>query len=144
MPTWTGLTGELFHVASGGGRRMDDATSGSGATASTGMGSPTTGFDTLPAGAQQMWQNEYYYLDGTVVLHQNRGWASASLIVQAMTWQQITDDVDMAPGDPGWVLRYGLVRDTGSDTAPVPQYVTRSDPADPTSVPQRSEVSDAS
>ncbi|MQY39304.1 hypothetical protein SRB17_73260 [Streptomyces sp. RB17] len=24
MPAWTGLTGKLFHVASGGGRRMDD------------------------------------------------------------------------------------------------------------------------
>lgn len=141
MPSWTGLTGKLFHVASGGGRRMDDALSGSGATASTGMGSPSTGFDTLPAGAQQMWQNEYYYLDGTVVLHQNQGWASAGLIVQAMTWQQITDDVDMAPGSPSWALRYGLIRDTGSDTAPVPQYVTRSDPGDPASVPQHSEVS---
>lgn len=26
-PTWTGLKGKLFHVASGGGRRMDDPVS---------------------------------------------------------------------------------------------------------------------
>jgi hypothetical protein len=141
MPTWTGLVGKLFHVASGGGRRMDDALSGSGPSASTGMGSPSTGFDTVPAGAQQMWQNEYYYLDGTVVLHQNQGWAEAGYIVQAMSWQQIDDDVNMAPGDPGWVLRYGVVRDTGTDTAPVPQYVTRGTPSDPAGVAQRSAVS---
>lgn len=139
MPTWTGLTGKLFHAASGGSRRMDDSTGGSGSTTSTAMGSSSTGFDTLPAGAQQMWQNEYYYLDGTVVLHQNQGWAAAGFLVQAATWQEITDDVDLAPGPAR--LRYGLVRDTGDDVAPVPQYVTRGDPSDPAKVPQRSDVS---
>ena len=64
MPTWTGLKGKLFHVASGGGRRMDDPLAGSdGGT--TGMGGPATGYTVLPAGTQQMWQNEYFYLDGT-------------------------------------------------------------------------------
>jgi RNA polymerase sigma factor (sigma-70 family) len=139
MPTWTGLTGKVFHVASGGSRRMDDPTGGSGSTTSTGMGSSSTGFDTVPAGAQQMWQNEYYYLDGTVVLHQNQGWAAAGFLVQAATWQQITDDVDTAPGSAR--LRYGLVRDSGDDTAPVPQYVTRGNPSDPANVAQRSDVS---
>jgi hypothetical protein len=141
MPTWTGLTGELFHVASGGSRRMDDVTSGSGPTAQTGMGSPSTGFDTLPTGAQQMWQNEYFYLDGTVVLHQNQGWPSVGLIVEPRTWQQITDDVDTTPTATNGVLRYGLVRDTGGDGAPVPQYLTRDTPTDPATVPQRSAVS---
>jgi len=138
---WTGLTGELFHVASGGSRRMDDVTSGSGPTAQTGMGSPSTGFDSLPAGAQQMWQNEYFYLDGTVVLHQNQGWPSVGLIVEPRTWQQITDDVDTAPTATNGVLRYGLVRDTGNDGAPVPQYLTRDTPTDPATVPQQSAVS---
>jgi hypothetical protein len=73
MPRWTGLTGELFHVASGGGRRMDDLRNGSTTGGETSMGSTSTGYDTLPAGAQQMWQNEYYYLDGTVSLHQDQG-----------------------------------------------------------------------
>jgi len=140
MPTWTGLSGTLFHVASGGSRRMDDVLSGSGSTASTGMGSPSTGFDTVPAGAQQMWQNEYYYLDGTVVLHQNQGWAEAGFIVEPTTSQQITTDVNTAPGSAGWVLRFGLVRDTGNDEAPVPQYVTRGNPSNPADVPQHSEV----
>ena len=145
MPTWTGLTGKLFHVASGGGRHMDDVLSGSGSTASTGMGSTATGFDTLPAGAQQMWQNEFYYLDGTVVLHQNQGWAEAGFIVQDMSWQQITDDVQMTPGNSSWVLRYGVIRDTGTDAAPVPQYVTRGNPSDPANVPSipRSPESDS-
>ncbi|WP_159106715.1 hypothetical protein [Streptomyces rishiriensis] len=36
--------------------------------------------------------------------------------------------------------RYGLVRDTGRDDAPVPQYVTRETPSDPATAPQRSDV----
>jgi hypothetical protein len=105
------------------------------------MGSKSTGFDTLPTGAQQMWQNEYYYLDGTVVLHQNQGWAEAGFIVQSMTWQQITDDIDTAPSSASWVLQYGLVRDTGTDAAPVPQYLTWGNPSNPAKVPKHSEVS---
>jgi RNA polymerase sigma factor (sigma-70 family) len=140
MPTWTGLTGELFHVASGGGRRMDDLENGSTTGGKTSMGSTSTGYDTLPAGAQQVWQNEYYYLDGTVTLHQNQGWAWADLIVQPMTWQQITADIDTPPDLAGNIERYGLVRDTGTDSAPVPQYLTRSEPTDQTDVPQHSDV----
>ena len=87
-----------------------------------------------------MWQNEYYYLDGTVTLHQNQGWAWADLIVQPMTWQQSTADIDTPPDLADNVERYGLVRDTGTDSAPVPQYLTRSDPADQADVPQRSDV----
>ena len=45
---------------------MDDPTPGA-AHGQTWMGSPEKGYSTLPAGAQQMWQNEYYYLDGTVL-----------------------------------------------------------------------------
>lgn len=37
-------------------------------------------------------------------------------------------------------IRYGLVRDTGKDTAPVPQYVTRSTPADASTVRQKSRL----
>ena len=140
MPTWTGLTGELFHVASGGGRRMDDLQNGSATGGKTSMGSTSTGYDTLPAGAQQMWQNEYYYLDGTVTLHQNQGFAWADLIVQPMTWQQITTDIDTPPDLADNIERYGLVRDTGTDSAPVPQYLTRSDPTDQADVPQHSDV----
>jgi len=140
MPTWTGLDGELFHVASGGGRRMDDLINGSATGGKTGMGSTSTGYDTLPTGAQQMWQNEYYYLDGTVTLHQNQGYAWADLIVQPMTWQQITTDIDTPPDLAANVERYGLVRDTGTDSAPVPQYLTRADPTNPADVPQHSDV----
>jgi RNA polymerase sigma factor (sigma-70 family) len=139
MPTWTGLSGRLFHVASGGTRRMDDVI-GSGSSLRSGMGSPSTGYDTLPAGAQQMWQNEYYYLDGTVVLHQNQGWPETNLIVEPMTWQTVTDDVDAAPTAANGAVRYGLVRDTGDDSAPVPQYLTRGNPSDPATVPQRSNL----
>ena len=140
MPTWTGLTGKLFHVASGGGRRMDDQINGSATGGKTGLGSTSTGYDTLPAGAQKMWQNEYFYLDGTVILHQNQSFAWADLDVSTVTWQQITTDIDTPPNLANDIERYGLVRDTGTDTAPVPQYLTRSDPANPADVAQYSDV----
>ncbi len=46
MPTWTALKGKLFHVASGGGRRMDDRVSSTDTTA-TGMGNTITGYAVL-------------------------------------------------------------------------------------------------
>ncbi|MDN3025190.1 sigma-70 family RNA polymerase sigma factor [Streptomyces sp. S.PB5] len=135
MPAWTGLEGELFHVASGGGRRMDDVYTG---TDTTGMGSPSIGYAVLPDGAQQMWQNEYFYLDGTVVLNQNERGADYGLIVYPSTWEAAEKDVRYGP--PQGAVRYGLVRDNGKDTTPVPQYVTRETPADPATVAQRSRV----
>jgi RNA polymerase sigma factor (sigma-70 family) len=124
MPTWTGLKGKLFHVASGGGVRMDEH-------------GAWPGFS-VPAGAQQMWQNEYYYVDGEVTLHQNETSAVAyGITIQVMNWDNVNADINTGP--PG-VLRYGLVRDTGGDDAPVPQYLTRSAPADQSTVPQLSQV----
>lgn len=38
----------------------------------------------------------------------------------------MTEDVRTGPAQG--VIRYGLVRDNGEDTAPVPQYLTRSTP----------------
>lgn len=141
MPTWTGLKGRLFHVASGGGRRMDDVM-GEGADRDrgyvTGMGGPDIGYTVLPDGTQQMWQNEYFYVDGTVTLNQNERGASYGLIVFPSTWDEATRDITTGPAQGA--IRYGLVRDNGKNTAPVPQYVTRATPADPATVPQRSRV----
>ncbi|MFF7884244.1 RNA polymerase sigma factor [Streptomyces sp. NPDC020794] len=137
MPTWTGLSGKLFHVASGGGHRMDDVQSGS-TDGTTWMGGPSVGYAVLPSGTQQMWQNEYFWIDGTVTLHQNEGPADYNLFVQTSTWDKVTEDVRTGPAQG--VIRYGLVRDNGKDTAPVPQYLTRSTPADPATVSRRSQV----
>jgi hypothetical protein len=137
MPTWTGLSGRLFHVASGGGHRMDDVQSGS-TDGTTWMGGPSVGYAVLPSGTQQMWQNEYFWIDGTVTLHQNEGPADYNLFVQTSTWDRVTEDVRTGPAQG--VIRYGLVRDNGEDTAPVPQYLTRSTPADPATVSRRSQV----
>ncbi|WP_459181456.1 RNA polymerase sigma factor [Streptomyces sp.] len=135
MPTWTGLRGKLFHVASGGGKRMDDVLS----DGSSGLGSPATGFDTLPSGAQQMWQNEYYYVDGEVTLHQNEdGDADYNLNVMLSSWASANADVQTGPAQG--VYRYGLVRDTGADDAPVPQYLTRAEPTDQSGVKQHAHV----
>ncbi|MFF8322530.1 RNA polymerase sigma factor [Streptomyces bobili] len=138
MPSWTGLDGRLFHVASAGGRRMDDPLDGTSDGPVTGMGGPDTGYTVLPAGTQQMWQNEYFYVDGTVTLTQNERGADYGITVFPTTWQAADDDLRRGP-DQG-VIRYGLVRDPGDDRAPVPQYVTRTTPADPATVPQRSRV----
>ncbi|MFF2125961.1 RNA polymerase sigma factor [Streptomyces olivochromogenes] len=137
MPTWTGLSGKLFHVASGGGHRMDDVQSGS-TDGTTWMGGPSVGYAVLPSGTQQMWQNEYFWIDGSVTLHQNEGPADYNLFVQTSTWDKVTEDVRTGPAQG--VIRYGLVRDNGGDTAPVPQYLTRSTPADPATVSPRSQV----
>ncbi|MFJ1609738.1 RNA polymerase sigma factor [Streptomyces sp. NPDC088253] len=137
MPTWTGLSGKLFHVASGGGHRMDDVQSGS-TDGTTWMGGPSVGYAVLPSGIQQMWQNEYFWIDGTVTLHQNEGPADYNLFVQTSTWDKVTEDVRTGPAQG--VIRYGLVRDNGEDTAPVPQYLTRSTPADPATVGPHSRV----
>lgn len=140
MPTWTGLKGKLFHVASGGGHRMTDTHPGQPATY-TWMGNPEDGHITLPAGAQHMWQNEYFYLDGTVTLHENEtGPADYNLSVTPFTWTQVSEEINTTPGTGTDIVRYGLVRDTGTDAAPVPQYLTRSTPADPMSVAQHSRV----
>ncbi len=139
MPTWTGLKGEILHVASGGGRRMDDVVGdGSDRGYVTGMGGPDIGYTVLPEGTQQMWQNEYFYVDGTVTLNQNERGASYGLTVFPTTWDKVTEDITAGP--PEGAIRYGLVRDTGEDDAPVPQYVTRATPADPATVPQESRV----
>ncbi|MEU9341764.1 sigma-70 family RNA polymerase sigma factor [Streptomyces sp. NPDC048278] len=137
MPSWTALKGKIFHVASGGGRRMDDRVSTTDASA-TGMGNSAVGYAVLPAGAQQMWQNEYYYVDGSVTFTVNERGADYGVSVFPSTWDAAEKDVLYGPADGA--IRYGLVRDDGKDSAPVPQYVTRSAPGDPATVPQKSVV----
>lgn len=89
----------------------------------------------LPAGAQQMWQNEYVWIDGTATLHQNERGADYNLFLQPSSRAAITEDVETGPA--AGAVRYGLVRDTGTDRAPVPQYLTRAT-TDPAAVAQRS------
>ena len=84
-PVWSNLSGKLFHVASGGGRRMDDTkteASTIGCTGNTWMGCPgTSELDTLPSGMQQMWQNEFYFLDGYVELHETENSVDYNLAI---------------------------------------------------------------
>ncbi|MEV6485465.1 sigma-70 family RNA polymerase sigma factor [Streptomyces sp. NPDC051576] len=137
MPSWTALKGKLFHVASGGGRRMDDPVSTTDTTA-TGMGSTATGYEILPSGTQQMWQNEYFYLDGSVTLTVNERGADYGLNVFPTTWDAVEQDLTTGPAQGA--IRYGLTRDTGRDDTPVPQYATRTAPTDPATVAQDSRV----
>lgn len=137
MPSWTALKGRLFHVASGGGRRMDDPVSTTDTTA-TGMGSSATGYDVLPTGTQQMWQNEYFYVDGSVTLTNNERGADYGLNVFPTTWDAVEQDITTGPTQGA--TRYGLTRDTGEDNTPIPQYLTRTTPTDPATVAQRSRL----
>lgn len=116
---------------------MDDPVSATDPSA-TGMGNSTVGYAVPPAGTQQMWQNEYFYVDGSVTLTVNERGADYGLSVFPSSWDAVEKDITTGP-DQG-AKRYGLVRDTGGDDTPVPQYVTRSTPADPATVPQRSRV----
>ncbi|MGP3990649.1 RNA polymerase sigma factor [Streptomyces sp. 3N207] len=138
MPTWTGLRGKLFHVASGGGRRMDDTKPGN--PGETWMKSPEIGTTVLPGGTQQMWQNEYFWLDGTVILNQNENGEDYNFFVQPTNRKDILRDLRTAPAPDKGIVRYGLVRDTGDNRTPVPQYLTRTRPSDPATVPQHSPV----
>ncbi|GAA2626935.1 hypothetical protein [Streptomyces axinellae] len=138
MPSWTRLRGKLFHVASGGGRRMDDRQPGAGDR--TWMGSPSGALTHLPRGAQQMWQNEFFWLDGGVTPHLNERGADYDLIVEPVGPGDIRDDLAAGPDPARGIVRYGLVRDTGDDRTPVPQYATRAVPDDPATVPQRSRL----
>jgi hypothetical protein len=104
------------------------------------MGDPTHGYAVLPAGAQQMWHFEYYYLDGQVTLTSNERGADYNLYVHLATRASIDADLRTAPGPDGSPIRYGLTRDDGTDGCPVPQYATRATPADPATVSQRSNL----
>ena len=134
-PSWTGLKGKLFHVASGGGHRMDDRIPGQAAD-HTYLGNPEQGQSTVPDGAQVFWRFEYYYLDGEVTFTQRESGGDYNIYLHLVDRQTITADITTAPG--GDQVRYGLTRDTGTDAAPVPQYVTRS--TDPAKVVQKSNV----
>jgi RNA polymerase sigma factor (sigma-70 family) len=138
MPTWIGLEGRLFHVASGGGRRMDDAVPGG--AGETWMESPEIGSTALPEGTQQMWQSEFFWLDGEVTLHQNENGEDYNVFVQPTDRDSIVRDLHTAPDPATGIVRYGLVRDTGDNRTPVPQYLTHARPADPAAVPQHSRV----
>ncbi len=119
---------------------MDDEVPGQTDTPHTWMGRPSVGYDTVPSGAQQMWQNEYYYLDGTVTLHENENYTDYNLSVTPVMWADVTANIDAPPNPSKGIVRYGIVRDTGTDAAPIPQYLTRSTPADPTTVAQHTIV----
>ena len=138
MPAWTGLKGKLFHVASGGGRRMDDTFAENSDGYTSGMGGPRIGYAVLPTGTQQMWQNEYFYVDGTVTLTQNERGGDYGLTVFPSNRDAVTKDVMTGPAQGA--IRYGLVRDTGEDTTPIPQYATHATPADPATVRQKSRL----
>ncbi|KAJ5630920.1 uncharacterized protein N7484_011020 [Penicillium longicatenatum] len=51
---------------------------------------------TLPKGAVQMWQNEFYWLDGTVTLHENEGAADYNRGITTVKWEDINEDISQS------------------------------------------------
>jgi hypothetical protein len=75
-----------------------------------------------------------------VTLNNNERGADYNLIATPATWQDVSNDVNGPIDLPSNHVRYGLVRDTGTDATPIPQYLTRTRPTDPSTVPQQSTV----
>ncbi|KAJ6078847.1 hypothetical protein N7467_008600 [Penicillium canescens] len=48
---------------------------------------------TLPRDALQMWQNEFYWLDGAVTLHENEGAADYIWGLTPVTWEDASEDI---------------------------------------------------
>lgn len=95
---------------------------------------------TLPKGVFQMWQNEFYWLDGTVTLHENEGAADYNLGITPVIWEEVHADINQKPSAADSIVRYSLSRHTGDFCGPVPQYVTNNATADRYRVRQRSQV----
>ncbi|MFG2648164.1 hypothetical protein [Streptomyces sp. NPDC048436] len=45
--------------------------------------------------------------------------------MQPTSWAAVAEDITQPPDPARGVVRYGYVRDTGTDAAPVPQYLNR-------------------
>ena len=84
----------------------------------TWMGAPEVGFVRLPRGQQQMWQNEFYYLDGQVTIHNNESGTDIDLSVAPRTWSDVWRDISTRLDPAKGIVRYGLTRDLGGDRAP--------------------------
>jgi hypothetical protein len=117
MPTMTTVAGTNLHVASGGGHKMDDFSSAT----YTWFGNYYGAHESLPAGTPMIWQNEYYYLDGTVTITCNERLSGSpgyyNCGVAPNTWSAINTDINKTPS-PSGSLRYGVSYDL-SQPAPV-------------------------
>ncbi|MBY6239713.1 hypothetical protein [Methylosinus sp. Sm6] len=107
---FTSVEGELIHVASGGGKKVDDKYSSK--SEQNMLGRPDKGFSRVTAD-ETPWMNEFYYLDGkaTLALREGGRYAHINYAVKPVSWQDIVKDVQ-TPIDPAkkW-LRTGMVRD---------------------------------
>lgn len=110
MPTYTNQTGQLIHVADGGGHRMDDAGL-NGGPGQTWLGNPTQGYQTLPAGTPMIWNNQYFYLDGQVTITNRERGADYNISITPVTWQTVRNDIMTAAGSQSWAVRPGVSRD---------------------------------
>src|SRR5437763_199507 len=108
MPSWTGKSGTLIHVASGGGHRMDDQVPGQPA-GTTWFGKTGGCYSSLPSGTPMIWQNEFYYLDGTVTITNNEKTNGQNgmynIAVNPQTYNNVYTDINTKG------VRYGVSYD---------------------------------
>ncbi len=129
MPTFTNLSGTLLHVANADGRNDDllnlDPSKEAGETL---LGRPSVGYQTLPPGTPMIWNNQYFYLDGTVTINQNERGADYNLGITPVSWSQMHADVTRPVLSSTKIVRPGVSYDpyNGATTPAAPTELTAS------------------
>jgi hypothetical protein len=105
------VTGDLIHVASGGGRRLTDVYPNE--PGRTLLGKPGRRYSTLQQADDPPWINEYFYLDGsaTLVLREHAPLAAINYALTPVTREDVLRDVNRSPDPKRMWLRRGIVRD---------------------------------
>lgn len=105
------IKGTAIHVASGGGRKMNDEWTGE--PGRSGLGRPGMKSSFLAPGTKPNWRNEFYYLDGTVTvrLDEGPGVGATNYSVTPVTYADIVKDITQALNLKENWLRHGEVHD---------------------------------
>jgi regulation of enolase protein 1 (concanavalin A-like superfamily) len=127
MPTFTDQTGTFLHV---GDAEYPGDVLGLDASQEYGQthlgrveyftpGVPSFPYETLPPGTAMPWQNQYFYLDGSVTIHENEGWADYNLSLTPVTHDEALADMSTPIYAGGLSVRPGISYDPES-SKPVP------------------------
>ncbi|WP_416463628.1 hypothetical protein [Sphingomonas sp. VDB2] len=105
-----GQKGNLLHVASGGGRRLDDEwPSEPGRNA---FGRPGMKRSYMASGARIPWLNEYYYLDGSVTLRLSESnLGTINYGVAPVDYREVREGVEGGKNHKNYWIKSGIYYD---------------------------------
>ncbi|WP_156348221.1 hypothetical protein [Sphingomonas sp. Leaf34] len=105
------VEGKLLHVASGGGRKVNDEWVNEPGRSE--LGRPGYRSSYLSRGVKPEWRNEYFYLDGiaTLTLKEGKDLAAMNYSVTPVTYSEVIKDVETPPDRKHNWLRRGIVLD---------------------------------